>query len=318
MYRIICGVAAAGALLAPSHADGQIWKRLRGGTDSAAKTAAAPAVVSDQEFAAQMAAGHVVLSGVQFGDDGRLDSASGAQMTRLADALKHAKGRYRVDAFVDAGTDTAGARMVSAIYANVVRVMLVTRGVPAAALPGAPISAAAMAAAQSSAAGAAGQVPTGSVQQMGMAAAGSRAGGMMSGLAGGMAGSVAGAMGGSGDSSHTGMSSGDVAKAAAENLIPGAKLAKMGFGALKNRGAAQAHADSVARGLAPAAKPTADTSQAGTSSADMAKAAATDLIPGAKLAKLGFGALRNRGAAQARADSTARLRVARIEIVKIG
>jgi hypothetical protein len=240
-------------------------------------------------------------------------------MTRLADALKHAKGHYRVDAFVDAGTDTAGARMVSAIYANVVRVMLVTRGVPAAALPGAPISTTAIAAAQSSAA-AAGQTPNGSVQQMGMAAAGSRAGGMMSSLAGGMAGSVAGAMGagGSGDTSHTGMSSGDVAKAAAENLIPGAKLAKMGFGALKNRGAAQAHADSVARGLAPAAQPTADTSQAGTSSVDMAKAAATDLIPGAKLAKLGFGALKNRGAAQARADSTARLRVARIEIVKIG
>ena len=321
MYRLICGAAAAAALLAPSHADGQIWKRLRGGSDSAAKPAAAPAAVSDQELATQLAAGHVVLSGVQFGDNGRLDSTSSAQMTRLAEALKHAKGRYRVDAFVDAGSDTAGAKALSAVYATVVRVMLVASGAPSAALPGAPINAAALAAAQSSAAATAGQSPKGQVEQMGSAltsAAGGRVSGMAAGLAGGMASSVAGAIGGGGDSSHTGMSSGDVAKAAAENLIPGAKLAKMGFSALRNRGAAQAHADSVARGSLPGAKLTGDSSLAGTSSSDMAKAAAEDLIPGAKLAKLGLGAFRNRGAAQARADSTARLRVARIEIVKIG
>jgi hypothetical protein len=116
-----------------------------------------------------------------------------------------------------------------------------------------------------------------------------------------------------------------MAKSAAENIIPGAKLAKMGFSALRNRGAAQAHADSVASGLVAGkagsvagAMAGGDSSHMGTSSGDVAKAAAEDLIPGAKLAKLGLGALRNRGAAQARADSTARLRVARIEIVKIG
>ena len=61
----------------------------------------------------------------------------------------------------------------------------------------------------------------------------------------------------------------------------------------------------------------ADTTRTHTSAGDVVKAAAEDLIPGAKLARLGMRALSSRREAQARADSTARLRLARIEIVKV-
>jgi hypothetical protein len=309
MYRTICVAVTVAALLAPSHADGQPWKRLRGGGDSTAKPGT-PATVTAQDLAGQLAAGRAALNGVRFSEDGRLDDASAAQMALLAEALKNAHGRYRVDAFVVGGTDTVDAKIRSAMYASTVRAVLVTSGVPSAALSGAPTNAAA--------ASAAGQSRAGTAASMGASqtsAAGGLVGGKASGLAGGIAGSVAGAKAG-GDTSHAGMAAGDVAKAAAENIIPGAKLAKMGFNALRNRGAAQAHADSTVGSVA-GAKASGDTSHTGTSTGEVAKAAAEDLIPGAKLAKMGFSAFRNRGAEQARADSTARLGVARIEIVKI-
>jgi Outer membrane protein and related peptidoglycan-associated (lipo)proteins len=141
-----------------------------------------------------LAAGRLVVSGLQLEDAGHPSADAERLIRQLATALReNQSARFRLVATVDPSGDAVADQAISDAYSRLVWAMLVGAGAsPDRLIPG-------------------GNSPT-----LNAAGEPAKEGGAPS-----------------------------MAKAAAEELVPGAKLVKLGIRALANRHAAQTHADSL-------------------------------------------------------------------------
>lgn len=205
---VLVAALATGLALTPSRrAEAQIWKRVRdevagqvasrvAGQSSRAESTMvqSTAALTGAAIDSSLAAGRLVVSGLQLEDAGHPSADAERLIRQLATALRENRSaRFRLVAAVDPSGDALADQAISDAYSHLVWAMLVGAGASPDRL-----------------------IPGGNSPALNAAGQPEKEGGAAS-----------------------------MAKAAAEELLPGAKLVKLGIHALANRHAEPTHADSL-------------------------------------------------------------------------